>query len=353
MYTLGIDVHKHTSTLVLIDDSYRVLWEQTIRSHPHDFNQLLTQIPVSTAGLPVALEPVGPWRWIVALLTEAGLHPHIAHPRKVALIAKSTQKTDRIDARTLAELLCAGYLPEARIVPDTIYQLRLLLRERQHVVRMRVATINRLHGIATTQGLHTIACGNPLTKAGARSIMMGTNTTLKELHGLIAELDRRVAVFDTRCVALGRTIPEVQRLMTIPGVGIITALTIHAEVGVWRDFVSAKKLVSYAGLCPRQRSSGTTRRRGPITKTGSSYLRTALVEAAMRIHPKSAPELFAMVERLKPETGAKKARVALARKLLTIMWYLIQTETTYDPKRVVVPTIDNRNLSQPDTVSGT
>lgn len=353
MNTLGIDVHKHTSTLVLIDDSYNVLWEQTIRSHPKNFNQIVKQIPVPSHGLPVALEPVGPWRWIVSLLKEAGLDPHVAHPRKVALIAKSTQKTDRIDARTLAELLRSGYLPEARIVPEETYQLRLLLRERQHVVRMRVSTINRLHGIATTQGLHTIAYGNPITKAGKTSIMVGTNVTLKELHGLIMELDRRIKVFDAQCAQIARTIPEVRRLMTIPSVGVLTALTVHAEVGVWSDFASPKKLVAYAGLCPRQRSSGSTIRYGSITRAGSPYLRTALVECAMRIHPKSAPELFAMVARLKPETGAKKARVALARKLLTIMWHMIHTETDYDPTRVIVPTTDTMNLSKPDTGTGT
>jgi transposase len=353
MYTLGIDVHKRTSTLVLIDDSYTVLWEQTIRSHPQDFNQIMKKVPVPVAGLPVALEPVGPWRWITELLKETGLQPHVAHPRKVALIAKSTQKTDRIDARTLAELLRSGYLPEARIVPEDIYQLRLLLRERQHVVRMRVSTINRLHGIATTQGLHAIDHGNPVTKAGMRSIMNGTNTTQKELHGLIAELDRRIKVFDEHCAIVGREIPEVKRLMTIPSVGIITALTIHAEVGVWSDFASPKHVVSYAGLCPRQRSSGTQTRHGSITRAGSPYLRTALVECAMRIHPKSAPELFAMVERLTPETGAKKARVALARKLLTLMWHMIRTERDYDSSKVIVPTTDNTNLRQPDTGTGT
>lgn len=353
MYTLGIDVHKHTSTLVLIDDSYKVLWEQTIRSHPKDFNQVLTKIPVPLSGTPVALEPVGPWRWIKALLQEMGLEPHVAHPRKVALIAKSTQKTDRIDARTLAELLRSGYLPESRMVSDDIYQLRLLLRERQHVVRMKVATVNRLHGVATTQGLHAIDYGNPVTKAGKRSIMEGTNTTLQTLHGLIEELEQRVAVFDVECAQVAKGIPEVKLLMSIPGIGVLTALTVHAEVGIWTDFASAKKLVAYAGLCPRQRSSGRMVRHGSITKTGSPYLRTAVVEAAMRVHAKGAPELFAMVERLKPKVGAKKARVALARKILTLMWHIIHTGTKYDPTRVVASTTDNRNLSEPDTGTGT
>lgn len=353
MYTLGIDVHKHTSTLVLINDNNEALLEHTIRSHPSDFNRQLKEFPVSLKETRVALEPVGPWRWITTLLAEAGMEIHIANPRKVRLIAESTQKTDRNDAYMLARLLQSGYFPEARKVPESIYQLRLLLRERQHIVRMRVSTINRLHGIATTQGLHHIDYGNPNTKAGKASVMNGDNQVLQELYALIGELDKRIAVFDERCRACIKEFPTAQLLMTMPGVGVITALTVTAEVGDFRDFPNAKKIAAFAGLVPKQRSSGTAVRLGSITHQGSPQLRTALVECAMRIHPKGAPELYTFVERLKPVVGAKKARVALARKLLVIMWHLVIHDTAYDPTRVLPQPLCNTNLSKLDTVSGT
>lgn len=145
----------------------------------------------------------------------------------------------------LAQLLQSGYFPEARKVSNEIYALRLLLRERQHVVRMRVSTINRLHGVATTQGLHKIAYGNPRTKRGKASIMEGDNTILQELHLLIEELDRRIAVFDETCAQQIKGLPLAQLLMTIPGVGVITALTVLGEVGDFNDFPNPKKLAAF------------------------------------------------------------------------------------------------------------
>lgn len=354
MHTLGIDIHKQTSTLVLINDSHETLLEQTIRSHPKDFNRLRKELPVSPADMQVALEPVGPWRWITTMLEDAGMEIHIANPRKVRLIAESTHKTDKNDAYMLARLLQSGYFPEARKVSDDTYQLRLLLRERQHVVRMRVSTINRMHGIATTQGLHQIAYGNPNTKAGKLSIMEGDNKVLQTLHSLIEELDARIAVFDAACAKTVTELPIAKLLMTIPGVGVITALTVLAEVGDFNDFTQPKKLAAFAGLVPRQRSSGSTTRFGSITHQGSPLLRTTLVEYAMRIHTKGAPELYSFVERLKQNgSGAKKARVALARKLLCIMWSMVVHNKPYNPRLVISPSLCNTTLSKLDTGSGT
>lgn len=178
MYTLGIDLHKHSSVWVIIDDQYRDIWSRSVRSHPKDFNKHIKELPVPSTEIQVALEPVGPWRWVTTILEKSEMKVHVANPRKVRLIAESTQKHDHNDAYVLAQLLQSGYFPEARKVSEDIYQLRLLLRERQHVVRMRVSTINRLHGIATTQGLHKIAYGNPVTKVGKASIMKSDNTVL-------------------------------------------------------------------------------------------------------------------------------------------------------------------------------
>jgi transposase len=139
--------------------------------------------------------------------------------------------------------------------------------------------------------------------------------------------------------------------MTFPGVGIVTALTIVAEVGDFSRFSSGKKLASFAGLVPRQRSSGDTIRYGSITHAGSPALRTAVVESAMRVRAGNAPELFTFVQRLAPVCGAKKARVALARKILCIMWKMVHTNTPY--KYPILPSIHTTNLSDLDTETGT
>src|SRR6185295_8025902 len=148
-------------------------------------------------------------------------------------------------------------------------------------------------------------------KAG---IMAGDDTLMKELHTLIEELDRRVAECDARCEVIAKEEPLVPILRSVPGIGVVTALTIIAEVGDFTRFASAKHLASVAGLIPRQRSSGESIRFGSITNQGSAALRMIMVEAAFRIRPTNAPELYAFAARLAPVCGKKRARIALARK---------------------------------------
>lgn len=335
----------------MINDSRKECWTASVASHPHDITKILKKIPVPCAEIQVALEPVAGWRWVSELLTNADMEVHVANPLKVALIAKSDQKHDAGDARILAELLASGYFPEAYRVADDIYELRTLLRERQYIIKLRTSAKNRLHGIATTQGLHTVMGGNPLHVRGKASIMNGGSVVLQELHRLIEDLNARIAPLDTLIETYASRYPLVPLLKTIPCVGNITALTVIAEVGDFTRFSSGKKLAKFAGLVPRQRSSGDRIRFGSLTNSGSRFLRTALVETAMRIRTTS-PELFAFVTERAPRIGQKKARVALARKLLTVMWTMVHRNTPYTPT-VFLSRVRTTHLSDLDTCSGT
>jgi transposase len=330
MMYLGIDLHKKTSVWVMMDEKRNVVFHTSVASHPFDISAGIAKIPAPLVDVKVAIEPVCGWRWVTNQLEESGLEVHIAHPMKVRLIAESKQKTDFNDARTLADLLRAGMLPESHRVADEIYELRVVLRERHFLVTERTAVKNRLHGIATTQGLHLVTGGNPLQKRGKKWIEEGSNETMKELLEVIAELDTHIDFLSKKINGLTKEIPEAKLLMTMPGVGPITALTVVAEVGDFSRFSNPKKLASFAGIVPRQRSSGEKVRLGSITHLGSKYLRTTMVEAAMRIRADYAPELFRFVSDLTPSCGAKKARVALARKMLAIMWTMVQNKTPYD-----------------------
>lgn len=330
MYTLGIDLHKKSSVWVIIDDNRKEIWKDTVLSHPHHVSIAVKKIPVSLKDLQVAVEPVGGWRWLSLQLEEYGMHVHIAHPAKIQLIAKSKKKTDIEDARTLALLLHSGFFPEAHRASEEMYQLRLLLRERSFIVQYRTSVKNKIHGISTTQGLHNILGGNPLHKKGKEGIMIGDNFVLKEMHLLIEDLDNRIGIFDQKLVEEVKKYPEAIILRSIPGVGIITSLTVIAEVDGFDRFKTGEKLSSFAGLVPRQRSSGSVVKYGSITRTGSIPLRTVLVETAMRIRESNAPELYTFVKRLTPLCGAKKARVALARKIAVLMWKLVTNNTVYN-----------------------
>src|SRR3989344_5916969 len=173
MYTIGIDLHKKSSVWVLIDDKRTELWKETVLCHPDHISIAIKKVPVPPKEMQVAHEPVAGWRWVSKQLEESGMDVHIAHPRKIYLIAESMKKNDVEDSRTLANLLQSGYFPEAHKSSEDIYQLRLLLRERNFIVRQRTSVKNQLHGIATTQGLHLVKSGNPLHKRGKEGIMAG------------------------------------------------------------------------------------------------------------------------------------------------------------------------------------
>ena len=331
MMYLGIDLHKRTSTWVLMDEKRNVVWNTTVASHPVDISASIKKIPVPLSEIKVAIEPVTGWRWVTNQLEDEGVEVHIAYPQKVRLIAESKQKTDFNDARTLADLLRAGMLPESYRVADAIYELRIVLRERHFLVSKRTDVKNRLHGIATTQGLHLVSGGNPLQKRGQKWIEEGEDETMKELLAVIGELNVHIDLLTEKIGKMAKTLPQAKRLMTMPGVGPITALTVIAEAGDFSRFQKAEKLASFAGLVPKQRSSGGTVRLGGITHLGSKYLRTIMVEAAMRVRADYAPELYRFAEDLKPSCGPKRARVALARKMLTIMWTMMQKGADYDP----------------------
>jgi transposase len=145
---------------------------------------------------------------------------------------------------------------------------------------------------------------------------------LDALAGHIGELDaeiRRRASDD----------PQAALLMTVPGIGYYLALLIMAEVGEVDRFISARKLASYAGLVPTTRSSGGHTYHGRITKQGSSWLRWAMIEGAMQVARRPGP-LRRFYERHRRRKGAKVARVALARKLLTQIYWMLRNGEPYD-----------------------
>ena len=253
---------------------------------------------------------------------------HIANPTKVRLIAESKMKFDAGDARTLADLLRADYLPEAYRAPNKVDTLRMLVRERAYFVRLRTSVKNRIHGALTRKGAHLIP-GHPLRKPGLVAIALGDDKEMIELLMLLEEFTAHIAPLEKRIEKEAKTNPVAKLIMTMPAVGPITAVSVVAEVGDFARFKSAEQLAAYSGLVPSQRSSGQSVRMGHITKTGSRLLRSVMVESAMRIRDNHDAHLVEFLERLKPKCGAKRARVALARKMLTIMWYMVRDDTPF------------------------
>ena len=228
----------------------------------------------------------------------------------------------------------ADYLPEAYKVPDDIYELRMLVRERAHFITQSTATKCRIHSVCTARGSHNTA-EQPLHKEGWNTLytqgsgLYEMYLSLEEIKVHVTNLERQIAetIINTNTYKI---------LLSIPSIGPITAAAIYAEVGDFKRFNTPSALISYAGIYPKERSSGDMKKYGRISKAGSKVLGYSIIEAAMRVRdtPKSQNLYTHYLSAKDRNKTAKQARIVVAHKLLTIAWYLVHRGHRYDDHMV-------------------
>lgn len=278
---LGIDLHKRSSVWVLMGQDKKVIKELEVPCTPEAVTKALALLP-DKEQIKAAVEPVCGWRWFSSMLEDGGIDVSIANPYKTRLIAESKLKNDRVDAKALAELLKVDYLPLSYKASEDINDARTIIRHRAYLVRMRTGVKNRIHGICARNGLH-LTSEKPLHKEGLEKLIKGGSNELKDFVAVLKELDDHIEKVEESITSLTKSNNEIKLLMTMPGVGKITGCAIWAEVGDWKRFATPQSLASYAGLVPKQRSSGSSVHMGHITKVGSKVLRYSLVEASYRV----------------------------------------------------------------------
>ena len=259
----------------------------------------------------------------------------VANAAKIALIAKTRVKTDQKDVMVLARLLAAGLIPEVWVPPMEVRELRSLISHRRRVIDIRTALKNRLQSVLHRHHL-VLPSGDPFAAIHREWWDTLTVSPTERLHlkhdlATVAQLDTQIAEIDVELQRLSCVAPWSERvtyLIQLPGVGLINAMTILSAIGDITRFEHAKELVGYAGLGASVHDSGQTHHTGRITKQGRKELRTVLVEAAW-----SAVEYStfwkAEFERLGRRLDQMKAIVALARKLLVVVWHVL-TEQAAD-----------------------
>jgi len=267
----------------------------------------------------------------------------VCHPPQVKLIAAAFVKTDKKDTMTLAKLLAVGMIPAVWVPPAHVRELRALVNHRQRLIAQQTRTKNRLRSLLQRQ--HLVPPGgdlfgqanrgwwakldlNPSEKLRARQDLV----ILTQLAPLIAEVETEIG-----CLSL--TEPwagQMPYLLQLPGIGLVTAMTVLGAIGEIERFPTAKKLVGYAGLGAKIHASGQTHRTGGITKQGRKELRTVLIEAAWAA-VRSNPAWQEQFERLAERIGRQKAIVAIARRLLVILWHVLTAKVAdrkADPQQV-------------------
>ncbi len=277
----------------------------------------------------------------------------VSNPLRTRAIAAAKRKTDDIDAATLAELLAADYLPPVWQPDEATRRLRRLTSHRAGLVRDRTATRNRVVALLARRLLRPPATDlfgvRGRTWLADLELPVEERLTLDAALRLDTVLTEQVEVAERAVAALVVDDPRVRRLLTIPGIGLVTAASILAMVGDITRFERPAKLASYLGLDPRVRQSGDRpAMRGHISRAGQAHARGLLCEAAHSAVRSPGP-LAGFHARVKTRRGAAVAIVATARKLVVVVWHLLAKE---EDCRFAPPARTAYKLRQLDRLAG-
>src|SRR5256885_5988078 len=335
-YFVGIDLHKEFFVAVGEDNEGTVLFKERYENSEVAVVSLLAHFSTPPT---IVVEASGNWMWFVRLLEKYGCCVQLAHPFRTKAIASARIKTDSIDAKTLCDLLRGNLIAQSYIAPDTTLDNREIARARISLVHDQTMTKNRIHAIITKENIRFNGTDLFGTKGRTWLQQQLLSETKREVInwyvGRLDSLKETIEKIDIFIKQRSSSIPEAQLLQTIPGIGVTTAFLLVSEIGDVKRFPNAKKFTSYFGLVPRLSQSGNHAYYGRITKLGNPYVRWALVQTAHRV-VRIDKKHKAFVDRLAVKHGRKKAIVALARKLGTIVYWVLKTEKPYRREDLLV-----------------
>jgi len=330
-FYLGIDLHLKRTYIVLMDSHGQVKDEKLLRNE--ELAAYLEQeVPRETYAV---LEATRNWPFMYDLLKEHVERVELAHPKELKAISAAAVKTDKVDARTLANLARLNYLPISYAAPRAIRDLRLEVRHRDSLVSQRTQAKNRIHAVLASYNLVSPradlfgASGREYLEEvlGAQLRPAGVRAIRRDL-ALIDHLTAQITEMEGSLRLSAAQEKQVKLLCTIPGVGRLGAIILLAEIGDIQRFNSAKALCNWAGLTPKVRSSDTHIRHGRISKQGPALVRATMSRAAT-IASRISKRWYGVHAKLVLRCGRQAAKVAVARRLLTVIYYMLKRQEPY------------------------
>jgi len=349
---LTMDIHKKFSKAVWLDENEEVLGEAKVM---HGKLETMERFFMEfEKGTHVVMEATFNWPWIADLAEAAGLDPHLVHALMARARAKGMAKNDRKDAIFLGKLFLSGSLfPEAYLAPKEVREARSLFRTRSLLVRMRTALKNNVHGQLFRMGLDFDEEVSDVFSRKGRNILNNIKVPDHERH----MLDRKLGYLDT----LGEHIallefdikedlkrdPRAEILMSIPGVGEMTAYAILSEIGEIERFPSGRALAAYAGVLPLDDESAG-KDFGKKTGVNCNYfLKWAAVEAVSGA-VRGSSRMKSLHSRVKARNKRMpgKARVAVAREIMELVYLLLTRGVKYMEKPPARPGSEKAKVSR-------
>ena len=319
---IGVDLHSRFFQACAVSSTGERRWEDRFLRTGSGFAAFGARCQSADV---IAVEASGPTWHFVDTVTPAVSRVVVVDAFRTRLKAGFAAKTDRLDARRLADALRRDSVVGIYVPPPAIRELRELCRHRQTLVRTKRALLQRLRAVLLRQGIVEAArltTPTGVAKLNPSALSPRAGTAVAQLRTLMLNVHEQLRLADAAVAQEVAGDRITQALMTIRGIGPVLGLTIRSEIGSIARFTRAAELASYAGLVPRVDASAGRVYRGRITRRGSPWLRWALVEAAIH-RIKETDRRGAWGRRLAVRQGALKARVAMARRLceeIVIVW---------------------------------
>lgn len=335
MYYVGVDLHKKVIMVCVMDANRKI--SHRVKLYPNEPHRIV-EFFESLGEYRVVFEATASYRWFAELLEPTAEEIVLANPAKLRVIAESTKKTDKLDAQILAEFLARDMIPRSHMPTPRQRQHRALARHRDHPRKRETSVKCKIRHVladynADRKDLFSTQCGREYLKTVKLDDV--DRFRLEDLWSEWESVQERKKKTAAKIRAFAKKAPQAEKearqlVKTAPGVGVVTAEVVLSELGDVRRFRNAKAVRAYAGLVPSVRQTGGKRSKdGHITKQGSGLLRWALVEAAWRLK-NSSPQWESKYERIMKRSGKKRAAVAIARKLLCVLYAMLRDSRPYD-----------------------
>lgn len=321
---VGLDISMKETVICIVNDKGEPVHRGRSKTDPEKIAYHLKQTRLKIEK--IGLESGSLSHWLINELRAFDLPAICIDARKMAaFLSVQINKTDDNDARGIAEAMRCGLYKEVSQKSQQAVETGTLMQCRRTLVQQRVQLINSIRGFLKTYGVRLGSCGGKEFPERVRAMLPGALMIAREgidsLVNCYEKLCVEIQALDKRIESLAREDEDVKRLMTVPGVGIVTAMSFKIEIDDPHRFKKSRDVGAYFGMTPRQYSSGETKRQGHISKCGSSEVRSLLTEAGLvcLTRSKKWSKVKAWGLKIMRKHGAKKAAVAVGRKLAVIM----------------------------------
>ena len=332
---VGLDVSMKETSICIVDESGKNVYEQSVLSDPISIVECLKNTNLSIEK--IGLESGSISYWLTTQLLKYEMPVICIDARHIAaILSMNVNKTDKNDARGIANAMRCGLYREVKLKPQANVDIEVLLAARKGLVKQRTTLKNTIRGLLKTYGIRLGAItGNKKFLNTVRSHIKDSSSivqvSIETLLGTFEVLEIQIDKLERQLKDIAEADSDITLLKTIPGVGLITAISFKMAIGDPLRFADSRNVGAYFGMTPQQYASGEISKQGRISKCGHTEVRSLLVEAAtvLMTRTKLWSKLKAWGLKIMRKKGVKKASVAVGRKLAVIMHRMLITKEPF------------------------